>query len=63
MDKMYCSINEASKATGATYNFIYNLCKDKKIAFARSGKKYIVNMESFFAYMELADGEPINATA
>lgn len=63
MDKMICSINEAAKATGATYNFIYNLCKDNKIAYARSGKKYLVNMKSFLAYMELADGEPINATA
>ena len=44
MDKMICSINEAAKATGATYNFIYNLCKDNKIAYARSGKKYLVNM-------------------
>ena len=44
-------------------NFIYNLCKDNKIAYARSGVKYLVNMKSFLAYMELADGEPINATA
>lgn len=63
MNKMICSINEASKETGAPYNFIYNLCKDNKIAYARSGKKYLVNMASFYAYMELANGNPVDTPA
>lgn len=45
-------IKQAAVETGLSYNFIRQLCLQKKIVFVRSGNKYFVNMDKFAEYLD-----------
>ena len=45
-------IKQAAEETGLSYNFIRQLCIQKKIVFVRSGNKYFINMQKFAEYLD-----------
>lgn len=51
------TIQWLSEETGVSYYAIRKLCLERKIVFIRSGKKYLVNVEKFMAYL---NGEGVN---
>lgn len=53
------SIREASKRTGASYNFISKLCKQKKIICFKSGTKYLINFGSLVEFLNTGEKEGI----
>lgn len=50
------TLKKASELTGLTVYCITNLCKTGKIVYIRSGRKYLVNMDSLEAFMRVGDG-------
>ena len=46
------TIKKAAEQTGLSYEFIRQLCIQKKIVFVRSGTKYFVNMEKFAEFLD-----------
>lgn len=51
MPTMY-TINQAAAATGLSYNFLWQLCRQKKIVFVRAGSKYLINMERLREFLD-----------
>ena len=41
----------ASRESGVTYEAIRKLCLQKKIAFIKSGTKYLINMDKFIDFL------------
>lgn len=50
------SIREASQKTGLTYILIKELCDTGRIAYIRSGKKYLVNFDSLLGLLQRGEG-------
>lgn len=44
-------IKVAAAESGLSYDAIRKLCLQKKIAFIRSGTKYLINMDRFAEYL------------
>ena len=45
------TLNQASAATGLSYDFLRKLCLSKKIVHIRAGTKILVNMEKLIDYL------------
>lgn len=45
------TIKELAELTGLSYNFIRLLCKQNKIIYIMTGKKYLINYERFIDYL------------
>lgn len=45
------SIKEASLRTGVSQSFVRRLCKDNKIVYVKSGKKYLINYNKFIDFL------------
>ena len=45
------TIKTASAESGLSYDAIRKMCLQKKIAFIRSGTKYLINMDRFIDYL------------
>ena len=51
------SIKAAAAETGLPYEFIRQLCIQKKIVFVKSGNKYFINMQKFAEYLDSGGNE------
>ena len=49
------SIPETMKKTGLSYEFIRGLCRQERIVYMRTGKKYLINLEKFIEYLNGED--------
>lgn len=49
------TIDEVSKLTGLSYTFIRKLCLNGKIVHVKTGRKYLVNLDRFYEYLNTGD--------
>ncbi|MCX4298423.1 MAG: excisionase family DNA-binding protein [Lachnospiraceae bacterium] len=49
------TIDEVSKLTGLSYTFIRKLCLNGKIVHVKTGRKYLVNLDKFYEYLNTGD--------
>lgn len=49
------TINECSKRTGVSYDWIRKLCLQGRIVYIRAGNKYLINFGKFVAYLNKGD--------
>ena len=49
------TINECSKRTGVSYDWIRKLCLQGRIVHIRAGNKYLINFGKFVAYLNTGD--------
>ena len=45
------SINELAEETGLSYRFLRDLIRDGKIQYVKTGRKFLINVESLTAYL------------
>lgn len=45
------SIRQTAKRANLPERFVRNLCRNNKISFVKSGKKYLVNWQQFVAFL------------
>ena len=50
------SLRKAAKETGLTYLLIRELCDSVKVAYLKSGRKYLVNYQSLLALLKNGEG-------
>lgn len=50
------SVRECARLTGVSYAQLLQICKDGKVAFIRTGKKYLVNVKSLSDYLNHGEG-------
>lgn len=50
------TIKQTAAETNLSYEFIRQLCLQKKIVFVKTGNKYLINLEKFIDYL---NGEKI----
>ena len=50
------SLRKAAKETGLTYLLIRELCDSGKVAYLKSGRKYLVNYQSLLALLKNGEG-------
>lgn len=49
------TIDEVSKLTGLSYTFIRKLCLNGKVVHVKTGRKYLVNLDKFYEYLNTGD--------
>lgn len=49
------TIDEVSKLTGLFYTFIRKLCLSGKVVHIKTGRKYLVNLDKFYEYLNTGD--------
>lgn len=45
------TIQQLADETGVSYNAIRKWCIEKQIVFVRTGKKYLINVEKFYDFL------------
>lgn len=50
------SLRKAAGETGLTYLLIKDLCDTGRIAYLKSGRKYLVNYQSLLAFLKTGEG-------
>ena len=50
------SLRKAAEETGLTYLLIRELCDSGKVAYLKSGRKYLVNYQSLLALLKNVEG-------
>lgn len=45
------TINEASKRTGVSYDYLRKMCLSNQIVHVRAGKKYLINWKRLAEYL------------
>ena len=50
------SLRKAAEKTGLTYLLIRELCDSGKVAYLKSGRKYLVNYQSLLALLKNGEG-------
>lgn len=50
------SLRKAAEETGLTYLLIRELCDSGKVAYLKSGRKYLVNYQSLLALLKNGEG-------
>ena len=53
---MMISLRKAAEETGLTYLLIRELCDSGKVAYLKSGRKYLVNYQSLLALLKNGEG-------
>ena len=51
------TINRAAELTGLSYSVIYNLCKENRIVYIKTGRKYLINMENLTVFLNRGEEE------
>ena len=51
------TIKEIMEETKFSYKHIVSLCRENKIVYIKSGKKYLINYEKFIEYLNVGDKE------
>lgn len=54
MPKML-TLRAAAEETGLAYNFLRNLCLQKKVKYCKAGVKFLLNMDSLAEYLNEGD--------
>ena len=49
------TINQVSELTGLSYTFIRKLCLNNKVVYIKTGKKYLVNLDKFYEYLNTGE--------
>lgn len=49
------TINQVSELTGLSYTFIRKLCLNNRIVYIKTGKKYLVNLDKFYEYLNTGE--------
>ena len=49
------TINECSKRTGVSYDWIRKLCLQGRIVHIKAGSKFLINFQKFIAYLNEGD--------
>ena len=50
------SLRKAAEETGLTYLLIKELCDAGKVAYLKSGRKYLVNYQSLLELLKIGEG-------
>lgn len=56
------TIQQLADETGVSYNAIRKWCLEKQIVFVKTGKKYLINVEKFYSFLN-GDTEKTDCTA
>ena len=51
------TINRAAELTGLSYSVIYNLCKENRIVYIKTGRKYLINMDKLTVFLNRGEEE------
>ena len=54
------TMEETAKRTGLSYEYIRKLCKNGKIVFVKSGRKYLINFTRFVEYLNTGEGSSVS---